>query len=76
MNAETEMSSVRFSWWNSGGNNQIRAEWSGQAIPDELVHNVLGRVRPFVGQSVGRVDGDIAVSLDVRITFSNEEIPF
>lgn len=79
MNAETEVSGVRISWWNSGGYDQIRAEWSGEAIPDGLVHNLLGRIRPIAGGAELRVDGYPAISLDIRITFGtspSEDLPF
>lgn len=79
MNAETEVSSVRISWWNAGGYDQIRTEWSGQAIPDGLVHNLLGWIRPIARGSELRVDGYPPISVDVSITFStspSEDLPF
>lgn len=79
MDAETEMSSVRISWWNAGGYDQVRAEWGGSAVPYELVHHVLGWIRPFAGITGGRVDGVIPISLDCRITFGSAEeddLPF
>lgn len=79
MDAETEMSSVRISWWNAGGYDQIRTQWDGEAIPDGLVHHLLGRIRSLAGAAELRVDGYSAISVDVRITFSSraaDELPF
>jgi hypothetical protein len=76
MDDQTEVSSVRISRWMCGGNYQIRAEWTGQAIPGELVHDLLGWIDTPAGGSNGWVVGFPPISVDVRITVRDEEIPF
>lgn len=76
MDAQTEVSSVRISHWYSGLHRQVRAEWTGEAISDELVHYLLDFIDPSAGGSIEWLHGFNPVSVHVVITVGNEEIPF
>ena len=74
--AETELSSVRISWWNAGGNDQLRAIWEGTAIPDDLVHNLLGWADTPAGVAGGRLERRPTLRIECRVTFGDYEFPF
>lgn len=76
MDAEHEMQSVRFSLWNKGVFDIVRAEWTEAAVPSEMVHYLLGWIDNPAGTPVRRLDGLTAVRVYCEITFRVEDLPF